>query len=183
MPLPPPLSRCCPWKPLLKSPWTACGSPDLSWPSWPVSPNRLWVAPPAVAATASRWSADLLGSKKSHRVCPLSQRSVGQLTLCDGTCWQCIVADPATTSMVLYRLTPSLIHSYYPEMIVVNLFTVTSFDVSLREGLCCWLCNYSFLLRNWLLHTLWSSVEKMFNITRSFPLEFRPPSMTQTHEY
>lgn len=59
-------------------------------------------------------------------------------------------------------------------MIVVNQFAMTLFDVSLREGLCCWLCNYSFLLREWLLHTLWSSVEKMFNIT-SFPLGFGPP--------
>lgn len=54
---------------------------------------------------------------------------------------------PPPTSVVLCQLTPSLIHSYYPEMIVVNQFAVTLFDVSLREGLHCWLCNYSFLLR------------------------------------
>lgn len=37
-------------------------------------------------------------------------------------------------SVILYQLTSSLIHSYYPKMIVVNQSAVTLFDVSLKGG-------------------------------------------------
>lgn len=38
-----------------------------------------------------------------------------------------------------------------------------AFDVNLREGLLFWPSNYSLFLTEWLWHTPWSSVEKMFN--------------------